>query len=189
MRRLVFLAFLVVSTVLPFFSFDGYSLIRHTTSHLGAQGSPHAWVMNVTFFLLGTTAFIVSWQKNVWYHRVFGGLFGLSLFLTGVFHHAPLVEGVTEVVWQDTWHSVFATTTGICFTMLATGHTFMTRGVQRRVAYVMAGIAVVIPVGMFLFPDVMGLLQRIMFISAFGWLFFYMDVPLDFSTNAKRTSS
>lgn len=177
MRRLAFLTFLIVSTVLPFFSFEGYSFLRHTTSHLGAQGSPHSWVMNSTFFLLGATAGYAAWKTNVWYHRVLGGLFGLSLLLTGVFHHAPLVDGVASVAWQDTWHSVFATATGFLFTLLAAGHGFMTQGAQRIIAFVLAGVAIIIPIGMFAIPEVMGVLQRVMFISAFWWLFFYMKVP------------
>jgi hypothetical protein len=44
--------FLLVSTSMPFFSFEGYSILRNTTSHLGAQGSPHAWQQTTKCFLM-----------------------------------------------------------------------------------------------------------------------------------------
>ncbi|MCC5891384.1 DUF998 domain-containing protein [Exiguobacterium sp.] len=135
MTRLVFLAFLIVSTGLPSFSFDGYSLVRNTTSHLGAQGSPFAWVMNVTFIALGVTAVLVSWKTRVTYHQVLGTCFGVSLVLTGVFHHAPLVDGIPVNLSHDQLHSVFASTTGLFFTLLATGHGFMNAGRHRVVGF------------------------------------------------------
>ncbi|TCI53145.1 DUF998 domain-containing protein [Exiguobacterium sp. SH5S13] len=172
--RLVFLAFLVVSTVLPLFSFDGYSLVSNTTSHLGAQASPHAWVMNVTFIALGVMTVLVTLTTRVRYHQVFGALFGTSLLLTGIFHHAPLMDGVPVDLFHDQMHSVFANATGFTFTLLAAGHGFMSHGRQRVAGFLLAAIAVIIPLCMWLAPDYMGLLQRTMFISAFWWLFFYM---------------
>ncbi|MFN4214057.1 DUF998 domain-containing protein [Exiguobacterium sp.] len=185
MTRLVFLTFLVVSTVLPLFSFDGYSLVRNTTSHLGAQASPLAWVMNVTFVALGITAVLVSWQTRVTYHQVLGTCFGVSLLLTGVFHHAPLVDGVPVNQFHDLLHSVFASSTGLFFTLLAAGHGFMNDGSQRIVGFIMAGIAIVFSLGMFVAPDYMGLLQRAMFIGSFWWLFFYMEPDKRLQRRAK----
>lgn len=181
MRIFVFVTFLLVTSLLPLISFDGYHIVRHTTSHLGSQGAPFAWVMNITFVLLGFMAILVTWRTKIWYHRVWGGVFGISFCFTGLFRHAPLVDGITTIVWQDTWHSIFATTTGIGFTLLAAGHTVMSRGAQRWVALIMTAVAIVIPIAMFGIPEIMGLLQRVMFISAFWWLFFYMKPPSELS--------
>lgn len=179
MARLTFLVFVFVSLVLPFFSFEGYSIVENTTSHLGAQRSPHAWFMNVTFIALGLAASIVLAKTQSLYHQVIGVCFGISLLLTGVFRHAPLLGGIPVDVFHDQLHSVFASTTGFMFTFLAVGHGFMTRGRQRLFGFSLAGIAIVVSLGMWVAPDFMGLLQRFMFFSAFWWLFFYMRPPKD----------
>ncbi len=67
--------------------------------------------------------------------------------------------------------------TGFSFTILAVGHVFLSQHRQRYVALLMAVIATVIPLGMMTVPAYMGLFQRLMFISAFGWLFFFMKAP------------
>lgn len=168
-----FILFLAVSFLLPFFSFDGYSIISNTTSHLGAQGSPYALVMNTVFMLLGIMAILHIWKTKLLYARVFGLIFGLSLALTGVFQHAPLVESLHVNQFHDLLHSVFATSTGFSFTLFAAGHAFMSRGTQRRAAITLAIIALAVPLIMFSMPSVMGITQRFMFIAAFYWLFFY----------------
>lgn len=170
--------FLVVSTFLPFISFEGYSIFSNTTSHLGAQGSPFAWVMNGVFILLGIAAILKTYPSRISYTRTFGLFFGLSLIMTGIFQHASLTGSVQINQLHDTLHSVFATATGFSFTLLAAGHAVMSKGAQRYAALIMAVIAIVVPLAMFSFPSLMGISQRFMFISAFSWLFFYYKHPV-----------
>lgn len=172
-----FALFIVVAFGLPFFSFEGYSILRNTTSHLAAQGSPFGWLMNIVFFCLGVTAIITAYATKVRYHQVIGGIFGLSLALTSFFPHAPLVKGVPLNLFQDQAHSILASITGFSFTLLAAGHGFMSRGRQRVWGFILAAIAVLVSLGMVTFPAFMGLLQRFMFVSAFAWMFFYMAPP------------
>jgi len=169
-----YVLFLIVSFLLPFYSFEGYSILRNTTSHLGAQGSPNAWLMNTVFIILGLVAILRTYPTGVLFTRVLGFLFGLSLILTGVFRHAALTGSVQINHPHDSLHSIFATTTGFSFAVLAVGHAIMNKGNQRYVALFMAALAIVIPLVMFNFPSLMGIFQRLMFITAFGWLFFYL---------------
>ena len=175
--KLSYALFLLVSTGLVFFSFEGYSLLSNTTSHLGAQGSPNAWLMNLVFVCLGLMAALTTYTTRIRFHQVMGAIFGLSLVMTAFFQHAPLVPGIPVNQLHDMWHSVFASSTGFSFTILAAGHAFLSQNRQRYVALFMAVIATVIPLGMMAFPAYMGLFQRLMFISAFGWLFFFMKAP------------
>ncbi|MFC4714208.1 DUF998 domain-containing protein [Planococcus dechangensis] len=172
-----YIFFIIISTGLAFFSFEGYSILSNTTSHLGAQGSPHSWLMNIIFIALGATTIWVTCQSKIRYHQIIGAAFGLSLIMTAFFHHAPLIDAVQTDPFQDGVHSFFANATGFSFTLLAMGHGFISCGMQRYVAFGMAAVAIIISIGMMAFPDIMGLLQRIMFLSAFGWLFFYMKPP------------
>lgn len=54
---------ILVVFILPFFSAPGYTIWRNTTSHMGAQGSPHAWVMNLVFILLGISVIAECWPR------------------------------------------------------------------------------------------------------------------------------
>lgn len=174
-----FIFFMLVSTFMAFFSFEGYSIISNTTSHLAAQGTPFAWLMNVVFLCLGINAFLISYSTRVRYHQVIGGIFGISLVLTAFFPHAPLVTGMPVNIIQDRVHSFLASSAGLSFTILAIGHGVMSHGRQRIGGIALAIVAILIPIGMIFFPSFMGLLQRFMFISCFGWLFFYMQTPQD----------
>lgn len=174
---IVYMLFLAVSFGLPFMSFEGYSMLSNTTSHLAAQGSPYAWVMNAVFVCLGVMAILISCRTQVSYHQVMGSIFGVCLMMTALFPHAPLVETVSPNVRSDEIHSLFASLTGFSFTLLAAGHGAVSRGKQRYGGFVMAVLAMVIPAGMMIFPPFMGILQRMMFMSAFGWLFFFIKPP------------
>ena len=176
---LVFIVFILVSSILPIYSFPGYSIIANTTSHLGAQGSPNAWIMNLTFILLGITSLWIAIQSKIRLYQVVGSMFGLSLLLTGVFKHGALIDGYTTVLLEDQMHSVFATTTGISFVILAFSHGFMSKGKQRWIGIILAIAASLISLGMAMMPPYMGILQRLMFILSFSWLFFYMKPPKD----------
>lgn len=184
--NIVYILFLVVSFGLPFFSFKGYSIISNTTSHLAAQGSPFAWAMDIIFVCLGVMAIIINYTTRVRYHQFIGGIFGLSLIMTAFFPHAPLVENVPVNLLFDEIHSIFASITGFSFTLLAVGHGIVSRGKQQFGGFIMAAIAMLVSIGMMTFPPFMGILQRIMFISAFGWLFFYMKPPLQSQYSKKR---
>lgn len=171
---IIYILFLLVAFGLPFFSFEGYSIIGNTTSHLAAQASPFAWVMDIVFIVLGAMAIYINYTTRVLYYQVIGGIFGLSLIMTAFFPHAPMIENVPTNLLYDQMHSIFASITGFSFTLLAVGHGVMCRGKQQFWGIIIAIVAMLISLGMMLVPSVMGLLQRIMFISAFAWLFFYM---------------
>ncbi|MDP2425336.1 MAG: DUF998 domain-containing protein [bacterium] len=175
----IYVIFFIVSTFLPLISFQGYSIITNTTSHLGAQGSPYAWVMNLTFILLGLTSLRIFIKTNIRFHQVIGSIFSISLLLTGIFRHSALIEGYSSIIIEDTLHSIFATTTGTSFVLLAFGHGFISSSKQRISGLLLAGIATVLSLTMMFFPLYMGLFQRIMIFSSFGWIFFYMKPPMD----------
>ncbi len=176
---ILYIFFITISFVLPIFSFEGYSIIRNTTSHLGAQGSPNAWIMNLLFITLGLTSLRIVLSSKVYFHQMIGSFFGVSLLLTGLFRHGSLIDPSTSNLLLDQMHSIFATTTGISFVFLSFGHAFMTKARQKIAGFLLGIISTLISFGMMIFPDYMGLLQRLMFILAFGWLFFYMKTPLD----------
>jgi hypothetical membrane protein len=168
----VIMLFLVMF-ILPFFSFPGYSILKNTTSHLGAQGAPHAWIMNMVFIFLGGAVVLEAWLglRGYRFHQVILIIFGLGLIGVGLFRHAPLVEGVPVNLLADTMHSIFASTVGFSFILFAVSAAFIeTTPNRRRVALLTAAMATFLSALMFTAADYAGLWQRLMFILSFGWL-------------------
>lgn len=79
-----YILMLLIMFILPFYSVDEYSILKNTTSHLGAQGAPYAWLMNVAFALFGIAAIVDGWMRlsKYWLHKVVLTIFGISLVLT-----------------------------------------------------------------------------------------------------------
>ena len=173
----VYILMLLVMFILPFFSVDEYSILKNTTSHLGAQGAPLAWVMNVVFALLGTASIIDGWGRlsNFWLHKVALVVFGTSLFLTAFFQHAPIVSDVGFNVLEDDLHSIFATITGFSFTFFAIASAFIESTRRRKIIAACVGItATLLSILIFNVDELAGVWQRMMFIIVFAWLMYFL---------------
>lgn len=161
--------------VLPFFSAEGYSIVEHTTSQLGAQKTPNSWIMNIIFALMGISSIWAGWShyKGFWFHRILLLIFGISLILVAIYSHAPITEGLAYSEKSDQFHSLFASTTGFSFTILAISTGFI-KDVKTEMALpVMVGIfATVLSLLMFKMENFTGIWQRLMFIITFGWMIY-----------------
>lgn len=172
-----YILMLLVIFILPFFSVDQYSILKNTTSHLGAQGAPNAWVMNVVFALLGIAAIVDGWRhlSNYWLHKAILIVFGASLFLTGFFQHAPIIPGVAFSVIEDDLHSKLATATGFSFTFFAVSAAFIESTRIRSIIAAGVGIlAMLLSILIFNIEDLAGVWQRIIFIGSFAWLMYFL---------------
>jgi hypothetical protein len=168
---------LLIMFILPFFSVDEYSILKNTTSHLGAQGAPYAWVMNVVFALLGTSAIVDGWVRlsNFWLHKIVLVVFGISLFLTAFFQHAPIVPNVDFNVLEDDLHSIFATITGFSFVFFTISAVFIESARRRRIIAACIGIiAILLSILIFNVAELAGVWQRLMFITMFAWLMSFL---------------
>lgn len=170
----------VVIFTLPFFSSQGYSIIRNTTSQLGAQQTPNAWIMNITFILLGVGSIASGWSflRGFTFQRIVLVVFGLSLILTAFFHHAPIYTNIEYNQNEDWLHSLFASTTGMSFTIFALSVTFIVRKKVDGIIAFSAGIlAMALSMLMFNITQWMGIWQRLIFILCFGWLIYLFSDP------------
>lgn len=178
MRLLPWAYCLMVATIflLPFFSAQGYSLLQHTTSQLGAQHTPNAWVMNAVFVLLGIASIADGWKplNGFVFHKVALVAFGLSLIGAAVCSHAPITAGIPFNALENQWHSVFASITGFAFTMLAIASGFTEPNLRGKLAaWGAAALATALSIAMFLLPAWAGLWQRGMFLVCIGWLWWF----------------
>jgi len=173
-----FLLMLPVMFLLSFFSVDTYSIIKNTTSHLGAQGAPNAWIMNAAFILVGLSSILEAWLHlgNYWLQKILLSIFGLGLIFVGIFHHAPIIEGVAFNVFEDKLHSIFASLVGLTFTVYAISSAFIEKARKYRIIDLAVGIiATMLSVLMFYLPDYSGIWQRTLFVISFTWLILMLE--------------
>ena len=172
-----YILMLLAMFILPFYSVDEYSILKNTTSHLGAQGAPYAWVMNVVFALLGTAAIADGWVRlsDYWMHKAVLVVFGISLFLTAIFQHAPIVPDVAFSMLEDDLHSVCSTATGFSFTFFAIAAAFIESTRLRKIIAVgVAILAMLLSILIFNIADLAGVWQRMMFVVVFAWLMYFL---------------
>ncbi|MBT8300475.1 MAG: DUF998 domain-containing protein [Maribacter sp.] len=168
-----YLILLLVIFILPFYSVESYSILQNTSSHLGAQHSPYAWVMNTTFVLLGLGTMLSGWPylKGFGFHKLALLIFGFSLIGAAIYQHAPIIVGVTFDAKEDRMHSIFSSLTGASFTVFAIGAVFILRHRTAKISALSVGaLAILLSVLIFTVPEFKGIWQRALFIVAFGWL-------------------
>lgn len=177
-----YIVLILVMFILPNYSSENYSLLKNTTSHLGAQNTQNAWVMNITFVLLGAACIIEAWinLQPYWFQKVFLTIFGAGLIMIAIYQHAPITEGIPYSVSEDNMHSFFATVVGFSFTSFAISAVFIEQSKIRRMLALLIGIiSIVLSVLMFSMTNYMGLWQRLLFIISFAWLLFFMEGQKD----------
>ncbi len=173
---LLLLALSVVALLCaPLLMPEGYSWITHTTSESAAQGIQGAWLARLGFLAFGlaviwlSAAFDRTWARGVvWLHLSFG----VFMVATAVFSRRPWVDGVPFDPVGDALHSFTATAMGFTFALGVLLRLLQRRTSDRlgRVLDVTALLsAPVIPLLMLYQPDVVGLLQRLMFFVAYAW--------------------
>jgi len=169
---------LIVMFVLPFYSVDEYFIIKNTTSHLGAQQAPNAWIMNLTFIIVGMSCVIDGWSslKKFYFHKVLISIFGIGIVFTGIFRHAPIVEGIMYNSIEDQIHSIFATIVGFSFVLYAISSAFIEKTFfHRAIDIVVSFVGTFLSIMMFYYPDFSGIWQRAIFIVSFMWLIFMFE--------------
>lgn len=164
-----------VMFVLPYYTTEGYRVISNTTSQLGAQQTPNSWMMNIVFVLMGSLSILAGWSHYQGYglHRLLLIVFGISLICTAIFSHAPIDPNVSYSEKENQLHSWFATITGFAFTFLAIATGFIKKSKVRMILPFCIGmLATLLSWLMFTIDELMGLWQRLIFISSFGWMIF-----------------
>ena len=172
---IIYIWMIGVILVLPHYSAVQYNILAHTTSQLGSQHTPNAWIMNLTFILLGIGTLLAGWRSTQahLFSRILLLLFGVSLSMTGIFRLAPIDLSLSYNTTSDGLHSMFATTAGFAFSAFAVVAGFHAGiGLQCFIAISMATLAILLSLLMNFVPEYAGLLQRTLFITAFGWFIF-----------------
>ena len=155
-----------------------YSWVSQTTSESAAQTIPYAWIARLGFLTFGyAVMWLAMFRRREWARSVFWLhlAFGLLMTATAAFSHHPWEPSVQFDPIEDFLHSVTATLMGFAF---AFGVLFrmMQRLWQQKppqpIDIVAVTAATLIPPLMFWLPQYAGILQRMMFLSAYIWFGF-----------------
>jgi len=161
---------------------ETYSWISHSISESAAQGVDGAWLARLGLSIFG---FAVIWlsglESDHWgrWGTLSHAVFGVSMLAVALFSHRPFQDSLPFNAVEDTFHSVAATTVGFAFALGVFAVAWRRHQAEGGVvpgldvAALVASVAV--PLGMGLWPDVTGLLQRVMFLIAYIW---YMNETL-----------
>jgi len=167
------LAILLAMLVAPFFSHPEYSALAHTTSQLGGQNMPGAWIMNGGFVLFGSAtalAALASWRKDGW-RNFLVLLFGLAMVATGLWSTGTAEFGNPVNAREDWWHSFFATALGFAFAGACAAALFGPRGrLDDPISWVGLAASALLPLAMQALGHYAGALQRAMFAISFVWI-------------------
>jgi len=131
----------------------------------------------VIFALLAIATIIDGWARlsGFWLHKIVLVAFGISLLSAAIFQSAPIVPGAAFSGLEDDLHSKFSTATGFSFTFFAISASFIESTRKRKIIAVGIGIlAMILSVLIFNFADLAGVWQRMIFMSAFLWLIYFL---------------
>ncbi len=165
------LSLLGASLVMP----ESYSWLSNTTSESGAQGVAGAWLARLGFLTFGLAVlWLAATLRSVWARGAnwLHAAFGVFMIATAAFSHRPWVASAPFDPVEDFLHSFTATAMGFAFALGV-----LVRLLQRE-KHDLSGrtfdiaalvVATVIPILMVYLPTMDGLIQRIMFLTAYLW--------------------
>jgi hypothetical protein len=101
-------------------------------------------------------------------------LFGVAFGAAGLFGHKPISATVPYAEWLDTAHSVFAITSGIALTVGFLWQAVVASSTaQKFISTALAIACVALPLLMLNMPQYQGLIQRVMYLLVFAWLWVF----------------
>jgi len=82
--------------------------------------------------------------SGFWVHKILLSIFGLGCVFNGVFHHAPIIEGIIYNSTKDNLHSNFASIVGFSFTVYEISSAFIEKDVKNKVIDIIVGVTATI---------------------------------------------
>jgi len=171
--RVTIALFVVVVGLGPLYTAEGYSPIVNVISELAAQNTPRNYVMATAFVALGAAVLydgVRKFRRSLMPFMLFGVAFGAA----GLFGHKPIHAAVPYAVWLDIAHSALATTSGIALTVGFLWQAAVASSkAQKFISTALAIACVALPLLMLNMPLYQGLIQRVMYLLVFAWLWVF----------------
>ena len=168
--RISIIIFVIVVSAGPLYTIDNYSHIANLISELGAQQTKNNFIMIIGFLVLGLGILIDSYKKMS-YPIVPFALFGIFMAMAGIFPHKPVGSSISYNHLFHSLHSISATLAGISISI-----GFVWQGLlslnkkQKVICFYLAVACFIFPMLMLSMTDYQGIIQRIMYLQIFTWL-------------------
>lgn len=163
---------LVCVALAPTLMPDSYSIVEHSISESAAQGVEGAWLARTGFLLLGFAVLVLASVGGTRWGvagRLVHRAYGVAMIAVAAFAHMPW-ENVPSDAFEDTLHSVAASTVGAAFTI---GVLIVATRRSRTWMRVFDALAVAAALGfsmaMFNVEGIAGVVQRTMFVVGYLW--------------------
>lgn len=154
---------------------ESYSWISNTTSESAAQGMSGAWLARFGFVVFGLAViWIVISLRSVWARGAFLShtVFGVLMVSTAAFSIRSWMHDAPYDPFEDFLHSFTATAMGFAFTFGVLARLLQRRKENQPGGFfdaVAIAVSTFIPLLMASFPETDGLLQRLIFLTAYLW--------------------
>lgn len=161
----------------------GYVWTQNTLSELASQGHTYKWIMQFglsgfgALIMLAVGTAIIS-TKKVLNPLLPVALYGLGVFLSGIYCAAPIDPTIEYSVAEARLHSTFATIAGLSLSAGIIWHIFASSNGREKMVHTVFLVAVVgfsmlfgltengmIGIGL-------GIVQRCLYLSGFAWLIY-----------------
>ena len=164
---------IVAGLTAPFLTHPDYNWMRHTTGELAGQQMPNAWIMRVGYVSLGFGVFFDALQRMAKTRRDYIPfmIFGILMIGAGAFHPRSIDS-------QEFFEAPFAYWHGFLFILaeiaLVVGMVWrITKSDVMSFRYISIALVSIylasVPLIFFL-PQYAGLIERVAFFTALGWL-------------------
>jgi len=173
--------FVAMILIAHFFAPSNYDWTQNTISDLGSQGHAYNWIMRVGFigFGLVLTLGVIRYSgQNATrrYFLLFVAIYGISVFITGIFSAAPIVPVDSYSTQEAGLHSIFATVAGISMSLGIFRQFIVSSNLRewwtRLVFFLLVmGISVLFGVAENHILDLdKGIVQRFLYLAGLAWL-------------------
>jgi len=173
----------------PLYTIEGYSPVRNLISQLGAQNTQNSIVMIVGFLALGV-GIVADGIRHFCKTMVPFIAFGMSMALAGLLAHKPILPAASYSESAHLVHSALATLAGISITVGLLWQSVLTATLPSRLMIIsLATLCVALPLCMLAMQEIQGLIQRMMYLALFVWLWIYYPGKIKASHAPQRVST
>lgn len=180
LARLAIIFIIAAIIIAQFMTPAEYSIKANTISQLAAQKYQYKYIMQIGFIgfgLLLSTGLIREMMKqkevNLLYIPII--VYALSILVTGIFCEGPFVSGITYKLTEAKIHSIFAMTAGIALSIgvllyIIKAPTNNFRMIHLGYLIFIMGVSMLFGLN----PRYQGLIQRVLYLGSFSWIYFFM---------------
>ncbi len=189
------LYFVFVIVLAHFFVPPNYDWTQNTISDLASQGHTYKWIMQagLSGFGLILLAGVIGYfrRDRRAFFLIFVAVYGLSIFLSGIFCTAPIDPSMSFSAGESQLHSMFATTAGIAMSLGILWQVVASSNNSQRWTRLVFLIMIVGISGLFGMAENhileldKGIIQRVLYLAGLAWLVYEERMLISGKGNSK----